>query len=61
MPASKSQQKALNKYIRNNYDKFEVLVPKGQKVFIKENAKAANESLNAFAAKAILMCIGLTE
>ena len=31
MPASKAQQRAVAKYMKNNYDELKVRVPKGDK------------------------------
>ena len=35
MPVSKAQQRAVNKYVANNYDRVLVTMPKGQKDIIK--------------------------
>ena len=48
MPASKAQQKAVNKYMKANYDEIKVRVPKGQKEAIQEYAASQGESVNAF-------------
>lgn len=50
---SKAQQKAVNKYIKNNYDRISVCFPKDYKAIIKEKAKAAGESVNAYINKAV--------
>lgn len=50
---SKAQQKAVNKYIVNNYDRVNLTVPKGQKEIIKRHAETHNESVNAFINRAI--------
>ena len=34
-PASKAQQKAVNKYIKSNYDQLHVALPKVKKAEIK--------------------------
>ena len=54
MPASKAQQKAVHKYVKNNYDRMELTVPKGRKETIKAHAEARGESTNAFIGRAIL-------
>ena len=36
---SKSQQKAVNKYVKNNYDRINVTFPKGQKEVLREHAE----------------------
>jgi len=53
MPVSKAQQKATNKYISANYDRFNIFLPKGQKEVIKAHAEKHNESINGFVNRAI--------
>ncbi len=53
MPASKAQQKAVNKYMSTNYDRINLTVTKGKKDEIKAYAEAKGESVNAFINKAI--------
>ncbi|WP_297243559.1 hypothetical protein [uncultured Flavonifractor sp.] len=53
MPTSKAQQRAVNKYVANNYDRVLVTMPKGQKDIIKTHAEARGESVNAFINRAI--------
>lgn len=53
MTVSKSQQKAVAKYMKNNYDELKVRVPKGDKDKIKSHAESKNESLNGFINRAI--------
>lgn len=50
---SKAQQKAVNKYVKNNYDRINVTFPKGQKEFIAQLATAAGESVNGYIKKAV--------
>ena len=52
-PASKAQQKAVNKYMKNNYDELKVRVPKGRKDIIKAHAEKNGESVNGFVNRAI--------
>ena len=54
MAVSKSQQKAVHKYVKVNYDRMELTVPKGRKDMIKAHAEACNESVNGFINRAIL-------
>lgn len=54
MAVSKSQQKAVHKYVKANYDRMELTVPKGQKDTIKAHAAALGESVNGFIGRAIL-------
>lgn len=53
MPVSKAQQKAVHKYVKNNYDRVEVTVSKGKKDEIKAHAQDQGESVNAFINRAI--------
>ncbi len=53
MPISKSQQKAVHKYVKANYDRIELTVPKGQKAIIKDHADKQGESVNSFVNRAI--------
>lgn len=50
---SKAQQKAVNKYVKNNYDRINVTFPKGQKKVIMQAAEAAGESVNGYIKKAV--------
>lgn len=53
-PASKAQQKAVHKYVKNNYDRIELTVkPKGRKEEIKAHASIRGETLNGFINRAI--------
>ena len=52
MPISKAQQDAVNKYKRANYDRMEMLVPKGKKEIIKAHAESMGESVNGFIRRA---------
>lgn len=45
MPASEAQQKAVAKYMKNNYDNFQLRMPKGEKEKIKAHAESKGESL----------------
>lgn len=53
MPISKAQQRAVNKYMANNYDRINLTVPKGQKDLIKAHAESQGESVNGFIGRAI--------
>lgn len=58
MPASKAQQKAVNKYIKENYDVFQIRMPKGKKDIIKAHAESRGESVNSFINRAVDETIG---
>lgn len=53
MPASKAQQKAVNKYMAANYDRINLTVSKGKKDIIKAHAESTGESVNSFINRAI--------
>lgn len=53
LPASKAQQKAVNKYMKANYDEIKIRIPKGEKATIAEHAKSQGESTNAFIYRAV--------
>jgi len=53
MPASKAQQKAVSKYMKENYDVYQIRMKKGQKDAIKAHAAAHSESVNGFITRAI--------
>lgn len=53
MPVSKAQQKAVTKYMRENYDEINVRSPKGAKDRIRVHAESRGESVNAFINRAI--------
>lgn len=48
MPVSKAQQKAVNKYMTENYDRINLVVPKGRRDELRAKAKAEGKSLNAY-------------
>ena len=50
---SKSQQKAVHKYVKANYDRMELTIPKGQKDIIKAHAENRGESSNGFVWRAV--------
>lgn len=50
---SKAQQKATHKYIKNNYDRAEIQMPKGKKELVKAYAEKQGLSLNAYINKLI--------
>lgn len=53
MAVSKAQQACVNKYVKNNYDRVNVTMPKGRKEEIKAHAESNGESVNAFINRAI--------
>ena len=53
MPASKAQQKAVSKYMKENYDEIKVRVDKGKKAIIQAHADNKGKSLNGYINEAI--------
>lgn len=53
MAVSKKQQACVNRYVKENYDRINLTVPKGQKDRIQEHARQHGESVNAFIFRAI--------
>lgn len=53
MAVSKAQQKAVNKYVKDKYDRVLLTVPKGDKEIIQAHAEDYKESVNGFIRRAI--------
>lgn len=53
MPVSKANQRAVNKYVKNNYDRVNVTMPKGKKDTIQAHAETQGQSVNAYINAAI--------
>lgn len=53
MAVSKAQQRAVHKYVKDNYDRIELTVPKGRKAELKALADSRGQSVNAFVNEAI--------
>ncbi len=53
MAVSKAQQRAVNKYMKENYDEIKVRVPKGSKENIQAHAERYDKSVNGFINRAI--------
>ena len=53
MATTKAQQKAVNKYRKNNYDLVQLTLKQGKKDEIKSHADAHGESVNGFIRRAI--------
>ena len=60
MTVSKAQQKSVQKYIKANYDRMELTLPKGQKDVIKAFATAKGKSVNSFVADAVTAALNGT-
>lgn len=53
MGTTKAGQKAVNKYVKNNYDRINFTISKGGKDFLKEVADKKGESVNGYIKKAV--------
>lgn len=53
MTTTKANQKAVNKYVKNNYDRINVTMPKGKKEIIQTAAEKNGMSVNSFINSAI--------
>lgn len=53
MAVSKAQQKAVNKYVKENYERIVVNVQKGERDLIKAHAESKGESVNAYICRLI--------
>ena len=53
MAVSKAAQRAVNNYMKKNYDRVNLTVPKGEKESIQAHAASMGESANAFINRAI--------
>lgn len=53
MPVTKAQKKAVSKYVKENYDRSVLTMPKGRKDEIKAHADERGESVNGFINRAI--------
>ena len=60
-PVSEAQKKAVAKYVKSNYDRIEIRIPKGQKATIEAAAAEVGESVNQYTQTALLTRMGLTE
>lgn len=53
MATSKAAQRAVNKYMKENYDRVNLTMPKGKKDKIQEQADGQGMSVNAYINAAI--------
>ena len=53
MATTKASQRAVNKYMKENYDRVNLTMPKGEKDAVKAHAEARGESVNSFINRAI--------
>lgn len=53
MATTKAGQKAVAKYMKNNYDDIKVRVSKGKREFLQKVSAAQGESVNTYIKKAV--------
>jgi predicted HicB family RNase H-like nuclease len=53
MPITEAQKKATTKYVKNNYDRHVLTMPKGKKASLQAHAADNSESLNSFVNRAV--------
>ena len=53
MAVSKAQQRAVNKYVKNNYDEIKLRMPKGKKEIIQAHAAQRGEPFTAYITRPI--------
>ena len=58
MAVSKAQQAAVNRYVKEKYDRVLLTMPKGQKEVIQAHSEATGESVNGFINRAISETMG---
>ena len=61
MAYTKATMRAVDKYVKSNYDRIEIKVPKGCKRAIEVHAKGKGESVNGLVNGLIRADMGLTE
>ena len=57
MTVPKANQRAVNKYVKNNYDRINVTFKKGTKERIQAAAAAQGESVNAYIVRLVLAAL----
>ena len=53
MATTKAGQKAVNKYVKNNYDRINFTIPKGKKDIIQDIAEQQGKSVNRYIKEAV--------
>ena len=61
MAYTRAGMKAVDKYVKANYDRIEVKVPKGQKADIEAHAKSKGLSTNALVNELLRADMGVSE
>lgn len=61
MAYTKATMKAVDKYVKNNYDRLAITIPKGRKETIDTFAKKEGTSINGLVNRLLRETIGITE
>ena len=61
MASSKAQQRAVNKYIKGNYDRINLVVPEGGRAAIEAHAQSKGESVNGLLNGLVRAELGMSE
>jgi hypothetical protein len=61
MATTKAQQRAVHKYVRENYDRIGVTVPRGLKSLVEAHAQSKGESVNGLVNALLRADMGLSE
>jgi len=61
LASTKAQQKAVHKYVKANYDRMELTVPKGRKQEIKAFAESKGLSINGYVNNLIRFDMGVSD
>lgn len=61
MTYTKATMRAVDKYVRNNYDSFLVRVPKGRKKDIEEHVAARGKSVNGLINELLRSALRMSE
>lgn len=61
MATTKAQQRAVHKYVKANYDRMELTVPKGRKQEIKLFAEGKGLSVNSYVNALICKDMGVSD
>lgn len=61
MAYTKATMKAVDKYVKENYERLNIKVPKGRKQAVEAHAQSKGESVNGLVNSLLRADMGLTE
>ena len=61
MAYTKATMRAVDKYVKNNYDRIEIKVPKGRKQAVEAHARERGGSINGLVNALLRADMGLSE